>query len=292
MRRPLLFFLTLFTLSTASTYSQGYQKMLTANKFWDVLGSGSMYPMCYTGYIHRLRISGDTLINNTLYRKFNYQEFKSYNGYPFCPPYYVDTTFKESYAPYLREDSLAQKVFLYEPGTNPAEKVLYDFTLNVGDTINQNVTLGLEVVILDIDTIYFADSIPRRKYVLDNNTDYIEGVGGNTGIGQPLAYGIGVGTSLYCYSEDGMEPFGSCNYDLVTVSERDNSPIRIYPNPSQSFFYIDADRQMKGLLFDISGREVLKFDSKKVSVDDLHPGVYLVRFDGEQSSVSKLIVID
>lgn len=80
--------------------------------------------------------------------------------------------------------------------------------------------------------------------------------------------------SVYEYAQvyqDVFEP-------LVTNQQLINSSaIKAYPNPASTFVVFEGAQE--GVITDVSGKEVLTFQTENVYVGDLIPGIYFVKFE-------------
>ncbi len=136
-------------------------------------------PFGYNGYAENY-ISGDTIINDLLYKKIGK------TGYDvFCTS--IVTTGSQ-YMGALREDTI-QNMVLFIPAGYQSDTLLYDYNLQVGDTLplGYNVTvLGDELFVWSIDTIE-TNGIARMRWNLEAEyygqfASIIEGVGSTNGL--------------------------------------------------------------------------------------------------------------
>ena len=97
-------------------------------------------------------------------------------------------------------------------------------------------------------------------------------------------------------------------YEVINVSVKDHSAIqtfRVFPNPASSSLNIEVEmrgdvaRDIQIYLFDITGKEVLKFQAKKntishqIDVSRLHSGIYFLYCKdnkGETLAIRKIVV--
>ena len=156
-----------------------------------------------------------------------------------------DSIFFENDKPYilcngylLREED--NKIFLYSQGLNK-DIVLYDFTLEVGDSLPAYIkdfdgTMYSDdtLVVTDISSVTLLDSKEYKKWTFDNGMEYVEGIGmygghrnGNFfGLIQEIVVPCHTGTHLVCVSKNNkllyqmddaeMERLGAeclCDYD-------------------------------------------------------------------------------
>ena len=115
---------------------------------------------------------------------------------------------------YLREEN--NQVLLYAPDAEIYEDiVLYDWTLEVGDTLpyhNKSVYRESDYIVTDVSTITLLDGKEYKKWTLACGYEYIEGIGAINGHGYGLFrclshYGhidTYIQTSLVCASKNGQ----------------------------------------------------------------------------------------
>ena len=184
---------------------------------------------------------GDTTYNN-----YNY---KILNGY-----HYISKTF------WLRENIQTQKVYLsFLQNNNRKEVLLYDFDLEIGDSIDINNPISPFVsnpgyYILDSIVSYqlndglFYDHfyLSSLSLLVNENAVWVEGIGSlsliNAPGGTPNVNGAG---KLSCYFNNGN----------LIYSQLDSITSCVYANPNLSNFYIDKHEKRQVMFFtDFYGR--------------------------------------
>lgn len=213
---------------------------------------------------------------------------------------------------YIRYDTTLKMVY-YLPHIDSTERLIYDFNLQVGDTVPLQAWENLPVTIDSIDTIqvfgmsakrFFLDieiaTLPPENYI-------IEGLGGSNGLTflQPtfaaLSGGIDM-TSLTCfeYQDSLYAPTNSdCPFiDFVSALQpvRDNPTLLIRPNPTPDVFTVTISEDLLHATFtivDALGRVIQSF-----KLSDLHttaqlhsPGLYFWRVEqsGRLMGAGKLV---
>ena len=177
-----------------------------------------------------------------------------------------DSIFFENDKPYilcngylLREED--NKIFLYSQSLNK-DIVLYDFTLEVGDSLPAYIkdfdgTMYSDdtLVVTDIFSVTLLDGKEYKKWTFDNGMEYVEGIGmygghrnGNFfGLIQEIVVPCHTGTHLVCVSknnkllyqmdEEEMERLGAeclCDYDRGPRKDNaKNGKIGGRPTPTQ-----------------------------------------------------------
>ena len=161
-----------------SSAQETYQPLIQSDKCWSVLvfnlKEKEMLPIELFTYIFDLRKS-----------EFNGKEYTEINYYD----YVLDSESFPALSTWLREED--RKVYLYDEATD-TEKLLYDFSLDVGDTFKG---LGNTDYVVISKTLEQQDTdVPRSKWVLrkqgsnatDDDVVWVEGIGSCYGPLQPL----------------------------------------------------------------------------------------------------------
>ena len=220
---------TLIFFTTNFSFSQNYKEMLNKQIEWQLT-------VCNNGCITDIYFTdGDT--------SFNGYDYKILNGY-----HYISKTF------WLRENSISQRVYIsFLQNNNRKEVLLYDFDLEVGDSIDINNPISPFV---SNPGYYIVDSIINKTldngfshdhfYLspLSNNINeqavWIEGIGSlsliNAPGGTPNVNGAG---KLSCYFGDGniiysqLDSISSCVYsnsssNVTNLSFGTSSKVKFY----------------------------------------------------------------
>lgn len=288
--------LLIFCFVPCGLLAQTYFPFPDSNAVWHVYNEGIEN---YNQYFHYVMEEGDTVMNGQAYNKvFLYYSF--------------DTVVVG-----IREDSL-KRVFFYG---NPAhvtdgdkldsvgEYLLYQFGLNIGDTIplykvTQN---DSPRVILSIDSV-FVDGSYRKRYSVSSSdlfwTDYwIEGIGSRAGLLGPYAYEFENRWELYCFEQNGefIYPDSNCLSTSVESTINKNEEILIFPNPAISQIKVELVNFSCALqsvsLFNITGREMISINptSNVVTFDikSFPSGLYFCRILASTgSSITRKIIVE
>jgi len=107
-----------------------------------------MPPNDYELVNYSYTFSGDTLINNLTYHKLTT---------PFAKPYVGGSGYRGA----IRQDIVAKKVF-FIPLREISEKVLYDFTLQVGDTVKVKPYYSPRDTVQSIDSVLVGNTFRKR----------------------------------------------------------------------------------------------------------------------------------
>jgi hypothetical protein len=281
-------FTLIFALSTIIVFPQDYHKLIRTNVLWDQYVVYFPVTWCYTGAKRIYFTDQDTLINGLTYRISKLQNIITLrpNG-EFCPPLAVEQATNNTYE-FLREDTIAKKVFIYTPGINGGkDELFYDFSMNPGDTLNSSYYLDQNhVFILDsIGTFYLNNGESRRIFWFQSDSPvyYIESIGNMEGLFYPLPMGFTEsGGGYLCVSENSVNLLGNvCSNYYVGQSEIRIQDPGVFPNPATDHIYIDisSDYVLSVFhLFNSQGIEVktmeLSIGRNSMQVANLSRGIY------------------
>jgi hypothetical protein len=258
--------------------------------------------VCDPGCMSQYKMIGDTTINSMVYHKIYLQQ---------------DTlagTATATYAGALREQS--KKIYFWSKYYN-YEKRLYDFSKNVGDTL-QNLPQqyldsnpSMVCTIVKIDTT-LIDGAYRKVYHLDrlyNPYVWIEGIGSTHGLlvsiyNQPTCMCI---LDLICFHQNNrfvyLNPsYSSCNplIDALSTPEK-NSRVHLTPNPvtDKSILKWDNSEAFATLtITNLLGKTVQTIDLRgkneiSISRDDFGKGLYIGRLvAGTGSGATVKIIVE
>lgn len=268
-----------------SVSSQTYHKLIRQNVYWDVYHI-ILPEMCYT-YANRISFTGqDTVIESVTYKKSIQYSFKQINPGPFCPPFQILTNAINT-GEYLREDTIEKKVYM--TFSNPVDEVLlYDFSLNVGDTLHSTYYMPYDTLICSsIENITLLNGEIRKKFIFNSYPAgfmyYIESIGGINGLFEPILPGFESFSGYFCVSENNDNLLGTrCDNYFVNINEADKLKFLIAPNPAHESFQINVDLSDSAMIFkliDVNGKEVLhKTITQEVTtipINGVPPGMYL-----------------
>ena len=281
--RKLLLVILLFCANSGKSQTWIYHSMPDSNAVWNFEAINPCPQIVNLFQNFSITISGDTTINSITYHKlFTPFVFESYIGTN------CGSTFP-GYKGAIRQDTLLKSVYIVKPFNN-TEQLLYDFTLQVGDTL-KGVIASISV---DADTVISIDSILvggsyRKKWNITNGISIIEGLGSTYGLVQNSTAGL-IGTfsnfSITCFSQNGASiyPNNTISCPLITSLNTLNEivkEIKIYPNPSKGIFIVDFNGlEIKEIILnDLFGQLILKentSNSINLSIDNLKTGLYIL----------------
>lgn len=272
-KKHLLKLLIVLVVMPLITVSQNYIPFPDSGAVWHETYWWQPSPFFYNG-IGDTYIQGDTVFNDTVYKKV-YMLYRDV----FCSDIIISGP---AYSGGLREDSINQRVFS-RWSANENEKLIYDYTLQVGDTLPAEMmwftfdTYGIYVT--NIDTIQTYDGINRRVWYLDYEEiiypgwpQIIEGIGCTSGLfGGIEPYWEGW-NELLCYSVDVEEVWrswrdtcyvftDSCATVGIEIKYSAGFNIRTAPNPFNTQFTLEnlpENKQMELVLINFFGQVVYR----------------------------------
>jgi Secretion system C-terminal sorting domain len=276
MKKAILFLILLA--QAASGYSQAYIPFPSSNAIWLVRhGNGEAWP----DYYYYGLTNEDTTISGVTYHKL----FRS-----------VDTNFTSSeYYGGIREDLAAHKVYFYYGGS---EKLLFDFSVNVADTVR-----SLNAVVHAVDSILIGSVYHRQiHFRMYNDTaawhagTWVEGIG-NYPQGGIFGSLTAVPTCdcadvTLCFKQGGSWLYHNPLYssidcdntpeDVGIISGKSGQPV-IYPNPvngSSRIVFNTNDGYFKMDIYNVTGRLIRSFtitntmSEIKLNSSEYQPGSY------------------
>jgi hypothetical protein len=297
MKQLFFFSLLLATLSSVGQTTT-YHSFPDSNAIWNfhyqaycfANGSGNEY--------YSITINGDTLINNQTYRQLKTPSVLSFSTGN-CGG------FHSGYRGAIRNDAANKKVF-YVPPTDSTEQLLYDFNMQVGDTLKGYIASFA----IQTDTVQSIDSVLvgntyRKRWIINNcyNVHFIEGIGSVYGL---LERSPGCVTdlpdySLTCFQQTGqvIYPTSTINCQIITSAKtlkNQSHQIQIFPNPSNGSFKINFESNDIHTinLTDLVGKAILErqvINEQNVNIDRLKSGTYILTLFHKNGKTTKRKII-
>lgn len=213
------------------------------------------------------------------------------------------------YDAYVRQDSIERRVYIMDE-TDWTEKILYDFSLEVGDTVVSFLTgSGCDYPIIDVvDSVLINGLYHRRLHIQNEScmydeTYFIEGIGSTSGLLQEISQSNDANHTLICVSHNGQAIYpdaGSwCPYLLDVDNLSKSQKVHVYPNPisQEQLLHIEVENKIYKIeLYSVLQNKIdlLLVDGENQIVLDLNgipKGIYFVVITtDEERRVQKLIV--
>lgn len=208
---------------------------------------------------------------------------------------------QETFAGAIREDS-TRKIYYWANGEN----LLYDFSLNVNDSLLGNYLWNLptSTYVSSIDSIFDGNIYRKQYHISEANVaiDYIqliEGIGSTWGL---LNFFGALGPTwgnLYCF-QDGPSNLildtAQCIASSIAESPNVKNQISVYPNPSSSKVYIEGSTMKidKVEVYDLSNHLMschFGYDANYgIDISTLPTGLYIIKvFSTFSISILKVI---
>lgn len=272
----------------------------------DVVANSPQGGGCQAHYYFQYYISGDTLINSFSYKKI-YKSFvyhTSTGAASPCDP--LPLLENSGYIGALRDDSVSNKTFFVFQNNNN-DSILFDYNLNVGDTIKGCIALN-DIIIISVDSILIG-SQERKKWNY-NTGQIIQGIGSESGLIELINTGSATYSSLVCVKDSTSTLFTSgynsamgCNMIYEGLNEINfENILNCYPNPFTMQTTLRTDNIFKDAIltvFNSFGQQVkqIKNISGQTIIlhrDNLPCGLYILRLtqDNKIFSTDKLVITD
>ncbi len=244
---------------------------------------------CYNA-IYDYRYTGDSLIGGVHYSKVISE---GYSG----------GCFILGYEGALRYDSVNNIVFIILPDSIN-EQVLYDFNMQIGDTINGPFHQNDVYQVVSIDTVVYA-GISRKRWMfgslMNTNPYIVEGIGNIEGLFTPLDR-IQEMYSLVCFSYKSFSLYPDSNYVCQTFDEIKNVErdfnLNIYPNPihDEALFVLQNCLIQSVKLYNILGENIFSVNVNthefRFNRSNLPNGIYYSIVHSENRDFKNLIFIN
>ncbi len=303
---PSILTLLLF-ISFASTAQEN--EYFNNQPIWKLTSSCSVGGFCVQNEVFNYYTNGDTLIDSIEYRQIYYKGQGSFTwnaggSNMGC----IGSYFNIDTVPKFFLRSLNKQMFVRFPG-DTLEQLLYDFNLNVGDTLPLSYNNYFqEITVSAIDSISTAFGY-RKRFTLAGSTwaQYIvEGIGHSRGLIEPLKVPANCTYILNCFSLNDSSYFpslgASCNVAIGINQLSNEAPIHVYPNPFQTSTAFETGKyypKAQLRLFTTLGEQVpinsRQRDGKLfLERAELSPGIYFYELSSEEQLIGngKLVIVD
>jgi len=310
---PLLSILTLLIYMPFELNSQSYDPMAVEGATWVMTGYGEFHYIAWA-----FKIEGDSLLNDTLYKKLNYYDLEVIDDDFSWPKEYKINSVR--FAGLMRDDVENRKVYfrsldiilnkqelVYECKLPfifiDKEQLLFDFDKTVGDTLTDCMLLPEEDIDMEIkkDTTWFEYDKNRRILSIDEFEDsyqyLIEGIGYRSGLFNEAQLFIhaakGIGLDYYCIGD-----MDDCKLNTSIKEYFLEDEISIYPNPVRDRLFIESEAQPERIeIINSFGIRLLSIGwnhnskTQEMDLSELGPGIFFVKtlFKDQESSLAKFV---
>ena len=298
MKKILLLISTILTIS-ATAQRSGYYPFPDSNATWNL----HYLFYCMSGGItdeqYSITMSGDTAINSLVYHKI-------------IAPYIQGTitggclsSISAGYKGAIRQDIAGRKVYIIPPGTS-AEQLLYDFNMEVGDSVKGYLeSFNGKDVVESIDSVFTGSRYLRRWYINHcYHIYFIEGIGSTYGL---VEVSPGCITDLWdiditCFQQNGQTQYPDTAMDCklttsINSKEKNPNPVKVFPNPSNGNFTVQFEEPMsirEIRLTGLPGNEILHQQinrESKTNIGNLPAGIYFLTITGKDDRTTTMKII-
>ena len=243
-------------------------------------------------------IDGDTTINSKQYFKVYKSGYRRIDWIP--NPY--NLYFNHEFDGFLREENNK-----WYTADGNEDKLLFDFTLSVNDTVFSAFTIPFNgpIIVTAIDSV-LIDSFYKKRFHLniELGAEYIiEDIGASTGLFENLEF-FEWDSKLICFAKNDVSLWSDSTMECdlnVNVSEAKTSigSVTMYPNPADDYtiLLIPPDFDMPSIrLLDSFGKTVFnKSDvsdkTVRIQLSAFPKGVYLIIVNnGDKKQLMKLVI--
>lgn len=208
----------------------------------------------------------------------------------------------------MREEN--QKVFVYN---SYGERLLYDYSLNIGDTFACSYDLSMKVISIDtLDILingqrcrkwsfaYYWEGDTTNLFTMSDGVEWIEGLGSTKGllfydVASTLIAGGGyMNGRLRCYEyeEDLIyhkESSDDCENHLLGIGTVDKESLLLYPNPAKESITLEAMEDI--FIYNSLGQVVRHIPNPKgettIKISELPKGIYYLKSGDRQQKLIK-----
>ncbi len=248
---------------------------------------------------YSFKMQGDTLMQTQTYHKLYIPYVEStLSGVCFGSGY------SAGYQGALREDTAERKVYFVPPG-QPDEELLYDFTMEVGDTVQGYLTSFEPVTVQEIDSV-IVGNVYRKRWRINHcySIDIIEGIGNTYGM---IVQIIPCITDMpdyviTCFSQNDQtlypENVSSCILITGVEMNEPQNQFTLYPNPANTFVTLSAvegltrnsDLQIHNAQGQLVSHSTFDVQHSTFDISSLSSGIYFLTLDNGEQTVSRKFV--
>jgi hypothetical protein len=301
MKKLILFILILSAIAVKSQ-TNIYHPFPDSAAFWNIEYSSGYGSDSYDEN-YSITFSGDTIINSTAYHKLVAPKIKYFshsgaNGY---------STGWDSgyYAGSIRQDTALRTVYFVLPNDS-IEWLLYDFNLEVGDTLKGYLVDSSSVtyIVQQVDS-YFVDNSYRKTWAYNGNSfSLIEGIGSMGGLIERFIDMDPVASETFwvqCFVQNDTTIFPETGFscELITNVHEKNTQqfsIAISPNPFSTYATVQLSPQFSNSEMYIYNALGVLVYNEKIDQESYHlfnrknlpSGIYFMQFLNKKAETATL----
>jgi hypothetical protein len=244
--------------------------------------------ICGYSAVYRYGFGEEVEIDGVDYRNVERLNYNP-NGSVICPPFFAEVDWDTTDF-YVRENVEERKVY-FKLDQDEEEFVLYDFSLEVGDSLSTPFNINDEYYhVLEINDINLVDGTVVQEYVFsggtggfDGNFKYIERVGSVLSTFGDFGIGIGFHSELLCAEiNDELIYDGNCSGFVLGTDNESQEFIRVYPNPADDFVNISfsSEKPLNAQILDATGKLIhsvqLNNSPHRMDLTGFNSGIYFM----------------
>lgn len=286
MRRAIL---PVFLGLSVAASAQGY---LDNDPRWSVRSICAVPAPCIATDTYMYFTAGDSLIEGTLWTKVLRQGEVSYL-WQGPPPVGPGCSGGMLYGPELHGVYLVrQEGRQLRIRADNADTLLYDFDLNLGDTLPLSWNnWSDDITVVAVDSVLVGNTMRARFELANSWAQYmIEGVGTSHGLFERVSDFFDCGFELLCFGLGEVAYYPSTGVaceGIMAVVDRKLPPMTVGPVPASEQFTLFSAGPLGSIrVLDATGREVVRAQSAdpsaSIDVSGLPNGPYTVLVDGHQ----------
>lgn len=263
--KSLGFSILLAILSFQPLLAQNYHPFPDTNATWCDERYDNGWPTNYSYFFYKT--DGKSYINDTVYTVIS----DNYDNIAF----------------YLREEN--KKVFC-RLNTGEPEFVLYDFDIDIGDTVMLHQLYGQDYsgYVAEVDSVLIGTEYHKRYFIQSwewLSVYIIEGVGSDAGLMYCDIPWVDVWGNLHCFSVNdtiydtdgsGDKSIGNC-WKYIGIPESLPEKADVYPNPASDYIHVSYSKECQLELIDLTGRQCRQSLSNSICIQDMEQGIYFLR---------------
>lgn len=224
---------------------------------------------------------------------------------PWCPSNYHYYYYDRLYYGGMRQNTSQKKVYFIPPWA-AQEELLYDFDLNLGDTLVSSYINYLPNYVSAIDSTLIGNNYHQRFWLsygsLNNYINIVEGIGGSMGLLSELIPPFEMINTLICVTINSIPVYPDTATICELASEINEIPapqtsIVLSPNPATDFINITNSftSPMQITVFSAYGavvhRTTLAKDARAtIDLSAWADGIYLVTAQSGKNFVSRKVI--